>query len=296
MKEKRKRKINGVVLILDEVTSVDDWWKVVKFHVDKGEFSKDVIVISGSSSLGISKSVERFPGRRGLGKEVLVLPLSFPQFVEVKGYRPEEVLSDSALTVSLFDEYKIKGGFPKSINEHKDAEEALIDGIVSEIYKAKRELGRVQDILRSVMSKVPSALSFNSIANDLGISHVTVEEYIEFLKDLFLLQIAYHKVGNEVNKRKEKKIFFRDPFAYGALSRWVHKEMKEEALLEHIVQEHLLRKFGEVFYFKNNHEIDVIAGDYKIEVKKERAHRGYPRETTILSETEIPIFLLKIEK
>ncbi len=120
MKEKRKRKINGVVLILDEVTSVDDWWKVVKFHVDKGEFSKDVIVISGSSSLGISKSVERFPGRRGLGKEVLVLPLSFPQFVEVKGYRPEEVLSDSALTVSLFDEYKIKGGFPKSINEHKE--------------------------------------------------------------------------------------------------------------------------------------------------------------------------------
>ncbi|BAB66178.1 ATP-binding protein [Sulfurisphaera tokodaii] len=293
IKEKRKRKVESTILILDEVTSVEDWWKIVKYYIDKGEFSKDVIIVSGSSSLGVTKSVERFPGRRGYGKEVLVLPLSFPQFVEVHGYKIDKVLTDSALALSLFDEYKKKGGFPKSINEHKDAGEALIYGIISEIFKAKREVGKVQDILRSIMTKIPSVMSFNSIANDLGISHLTVEDYVKLLKDIFLVDIAYYKVGNEVNRKKEKKIFFRDPFIYTTMAKWVHREVREEAMLEHIVQEHMLRKFGEVFYFKNNREIDVIANDYKIEIKKERSHKGYPKEVIVLSEDDIPLFLLR---
>ncbi|WP_256202728.1 AAA family ATPase [Sulfuracidifex tepidarius] len=96
VKEKRRRGVKSAVLILDEVTPLEDWWKIIKYYIDKGELSTDVIIVSGSSSLGITKSVERFPGRKGYGKEISVLPLSFPQFVEVHGYKREEVLSDSA--------------------------------------------------------------------------------------------------------------------------------------------------------------------------------------------------------
>ncbi|WP_246252928.1 hypothetical protein [Acidianus brierleyi] len=50
----------------------------------------------------------------------------------------------------------------------------------------------------SLLDKIPSSISFNSIASDLGISHNTVSEYIEFLTDIFLIDVAYLKSGNEI--------------------------------------------------------------------------------------------------
>jgi len=35
-------------------------------------------------------------------------------------------------------------------------------------------------------------------------------------------------------------------------------------LYEWIVQSHLKRRFGEVYYYRNNYEIDAIAGNLKI--------------------------------
>ncbi len=293
IKEEKRRREDKNLLVLDEVTSVDEWWKVLKFFIDEGEFRNDVIIVSGSSTLGLTKVPERFPGRRGNGKEVKVLPLSFPEFVEVLGFKKEDLLYDNTKALALFEEYKTKGGFPKSINGNKDAQEALIDGILSEVYKYGRSPKLVQDILYSLMEKIPSALSYNSIANELGISHNTVREYLEFLSDLLIIGIAYLKEGEKVITRREKKVFFRDPFILHTISDWVGKEFDDNAILENIIQEHLFRKFGEIYFFKDSYEIDVISGDYKIEVKSKRSHRGYPRGVTIISEEEAPSFLLK---
>ncbi|WP_232049015.1 ATP-binding protein [Sulfuracidifex tepidarius] len=93
--------------------------------------------------------------------------------------------------------------------------------------------------------------------------------------------------------RKEKKVFFRDPFIYRTLAKWLHRQLRDDAILEHVVQEHLFRKYGEVFYFKNDFEIDIVVGGLKIEVKAERSHRGYPKDVTLLSKGEIPMFLLR---
>ncbi len=62
-----------------------------------------------------------------------VLPLSFPEFIEVKGFTREEVLFDTDLQRAPFKEYKEKGGFPKPVNGNPDAEESFIDGLVSDI-------------------------------------------------------------------------------------------------------------------------------------------------------------------
>jgi predicted AAA+ superfamily ATPase len=60
------------------------------------------------------------------------------------------------------------------------------------------------------------------------------------------------------------------------------------------VQSHLKRKFGEVFYYRNSYEIDVIAGNLKIEIKSKRAHRNYPKDVIILDENNLPLFLAVI--
>lgn len=293
IKEKRKRNIENNVIILDEVTSIDEWWKILKFFIDQGEFKDDVIIVSGSSTLGLTKIPEKFPGRRGKGREIEVLPLSFPEFIEILGYKREDLIYDNARAKALFDEYKLKGGFPKSINDNPDAKQVLIYGVLSEIYKYNKSPRLVQDIFYSLIDKIPSALSYNSIANEVGISHNTVREYLEFLSDLLIIGIAYLKEKDKIMMRKEKKLFFRDPFILHSISEWVSKEFDESALLENIVQEHLFRKYKDVYFFKNSYEIDIIAGEYKLEIKSKRAHRGYPKDVTIISEEEIPNFLLK---
>lgn len=161
--------------------------------MDQGELKNYTVTVSGSSTLGISKSPEKFPGRKGHGKEVVVLPLSFPEYALVKGYRRENLLYDPSQMSRAFHDYLREGGFPRSANGEADAEEALVDGIMSEIYKHGRNPRLVQDILTSLLGKIPSALSYNSIATDLGTSHNTVADYLEFLSDLLLIGIAFWK-------------------------------------------------------------------------------------------------------
>ncbi|WP_238027408.1 DUF4143 domain-containing protein [Metallosphaera javensis (ex Hofmann et al. 2022)] len=197
--------------------------------------------MSGSSILGVSKSPERFPGRKGNGREMVVLPLSFPEFAGVKSHARRDLLYDSAVLSRVFSGYMRHGGFPRSINSNPDASEALMDGVVSEIHKHRRNPGTVQDILHSLLGKIPSALSHNSIASDIGISHNTVAEYLDFLSDLLVIGIAYWK-GERVDRKKEKKVFFRDPFLLNVISSWVGQNYGESALLENVVQEHLYRK------------------------------------------------------
>ncbi|MEM5879643.1 MAG: hypothetical protein QXU74_04100 [Candidatus Aenigmatarchaeota archaeon] len=69
--------------------------------------------------------------------------------------------------------------------------------------------------------------------------------------------------------------------------------MRKDAIYEWIVQDNLLRKFGEVYYFRNRYEIDCIAGDLKIEVKAGKPHRAYTKDVIILDKEDLAKFLLK---
>jgi len=65
-------------------------------------------------------------------------------------------------------------------------------------------------------------------------------------------------------------------------------------LIENVVQEHLYRKFGEIYYYRNEYEIDCIANGLKIEVKAGKPHRRYPKDVIVLEEEEIPKFLIEL--
>ena len=292
--EKRGRKVQSAYVFLDEITAIEDWWRIIKYYIDRGDFGKDVITVSGSSTIGLIKIPERFPGRVGWGTETAVLPLSFDEFASIMGYGAEDLLYDRQLLEDVFDVYKKVGGFPKPINEHHDAEEAFVKGLISEIYKQGKSLRIAQDILGSILERMPGVMSYNSVASDVGISHNTVREYIEFFTDLLITGVAYLK-ADKIFTRKEKKIFFRDPFIGRSIAGWVNANYTEDSILEHIVQEHLLRKFGGVYYYRNRSEIDVIAGDLRIEIKTARPHRGYPKDVKVLSEKDIPAFLITLQ-
>ena len=85
-----------------------------------------------------------------------------------------------------------------------------------------------------------------------------------------------------------------DPYLVKSLSLWINTKYLESALYEWVVQSHLKRRFGEVYYYRNSYEIDVIAGNLKIEIKSKRAHKNYPKDVIILDESNLPLFLAVI--
>ena len=69
------------LVLLDEVTSAPDWRTALKVMWDDGRIDRDVVVCTGSSAVELARgAVERLPGRRGAGRDLLVLPQSFGAF------------------------------------------------------------------------------------------------------------------------------------------------------------------------------------------------------------------------
>lgn len=297
---KRLERIESSFIFLDEVTSLKDWWRIVKGYVDMGILKNDVLIISGSSSLKLKREAELFPGRRGKGKDIFVLPLTFREFLEVNGIViestgkvEEDMKSLWRIEGEIREKFKVYlnvGGFPISINEDPTAELQLISSIESELLRTGKSLGLAKAILSTIFKKAPSPLSFSTIGSDVGVSYKTAQDYLEVLQNLFILNVALFK-RDEIKWRKERKFFFSDPFLAKTLSLWCGEKYLESAFYEWIVQEHLWRKFSSVYYFRNRFEIDCIAGSLKIEVKIGKPHRDYPKNVLILDLENLPIFL-----
>ena len=292
---RRFKQANGIessVIILDEVTGLEDWWRVVKGYVDLNLLEWDVLVLLGSASFRLRRFAEAFPGRRGEGRTVEVLPLSFPEYLSVHGV---EAKRGEGRVLALFERYLETGGYPRSVNGDEEFAEDLVASVEKDAVKAGRDPKLLRMVARELISRAPGATSFNAIAGDLGISHNTVHDYVRLMEDMFLVGVAYMREGGRVLYRREKKIFFRDPFAARAFATLLGAELSEAALLEWVVQEHAYRRFGEVYFWRNGYEVDVIAGRCRVEVKKGRAHRRYPKGVLVLSEEEVPFFLLELQ-
>ena len=288
-------------LFFDEINSVNDWWRVIKGYIDLGAFSRDVIVLTGSSSLRLRGEVELFPGRRGFGRDVYVYPLSFREFAELFGFKfdlsgdfDRDFIGLSLYRddlIRIFDEYVRFGGFPLSINRDPRAEEYFLLGFQGELLRIGRRIELVRSIVSSIFRKAPSPISYSTIGRDVGVSYKTVQDYIDVLRCLFILGIAYFKVDGRIVWRKERKFFVLDPFIARCLSFWVGESFLESAFYEWIVQSHLFRRFGSVYYFRDRFEIDCIADGFRVEVKAGKPFRRYPKNVLVIGRDDIPVFL-----
>jgi len=278
-------------IFLDEVTSITEWWKAVKYLIDTGKLKNCVLTVTGSSSLRIKRDIELFPGRTGYGKIIEVLPLNFKEFVQVHGVKKYKLEYDKVL--ELFKKYLEIGGFPLTINGFSSNH--ILNALVGEFVRFGKSLEISKETFASLISKIPSALSFRAIAQDTsGYSYKTIQEYLEFFRNLYIIDFAYLKEGSKILYRKERKIFFRDPLLLNIFSVWSNSRYIYSALIENVVQEHLYRRFGEIYYYRNSYEIDCIANDLKIEVKVGKPHRRYPKNVILLDEEEIQQFLINL--
>jgi predicted AAA+ superfamily ATPase len=183
-------------LFLDEITSVKDWQRGIKWLWDQHLLKNSTVVATGSQSMDIKASTERLPGRRGVTNEPLdkiMLPMKFAEYVQLLDPKLREVLDTnfrqheprlemlSQLTQGKLDnrlialygyieelneylnDYMLTGGIPQVVNEYwakRRIEERLYTTYLDSILGQLALLGRDETFVKQLIGKTLSTLSW----------------------------------------------------------------------------------------------------------------------------------------
>lgn len=313
-------------LFLDEITSVDDWQKAIKFLIDGGQLRHCTLLATGSQAASILRAAERLPGRRGSvadSYDKILQPMSFSEFVRVRNSelakfiegekidanRKKDILADIAakqipdiihklnagfvdVLNRCLDEYMVTGGLPKIVNEkiiHNFVADPVyrtyLDGIKADWGLHSADM--VRQFGSALATSMGSAVSWSSLLRqtDFG-SWSTVQKYVYLLNDASVIHIVhlFGEKSKQARFRKEKKIYFTDPFYYSLFSN-LHKTkdwfvVSEEFLMEEknaggiaecVAADHLARlmydtadsrimfdRNNHLFYWKDKQEVDFV--------------------------------------
>ena len=313
--------VKNSLILLDEVTFVEEWFRALKARIDRGSLKKDVLVVTGSASIDLFAGKERFPGRRGHGRDVYMYPLSFGDYVEVTSQlRPSRCLPhearfphclkankafESTLQAS-FNTYLKTGGFPLPLREYAAngrvspaSYKAYLDWVRADWAKAGRSDKLMKEVIAYLLETAPSPISWSGIARHTSLgSPNTAREYVETLEKLMAAKIIYWSdLNGKVNYRKNKKIHFIDPFLYHVFEKYTRTKALEPAIVEAAVATHMARLYP-VTHWRNSSEIDVIAltpqGPLRLEVKWRPHPHKHIHGAQVLDKKLTPIFLASI--
>lgn len=288
----RPRCNSRLFIFLDEISFVTDWQKAIKEMADTGLLKYSLVLLTGSSILDLKFGSEFLAGRRGkvYPADIFYYPLSFKEFVNL--VEPDLVENVQVLALSyslpklkkLYYDFLITGGFPKTINEfyvlsriENSTYETLLTWFENDLHKTGRSEVRAYELINNIIRTLTTPVSFTKLARDSAFaSHFAVQEYIEILEKMFILfPINTFLIDQKKSDpKKNKKIYFSDPFIFNALYLKGQERMENPYLqskkivdsdifpnlVENSVAFHLRRLFPQLYRGKiGNNEVDFVA-------------------------------------
>ncbi|MHA1269086.1 MAG: ATP-binding protein [Candidatus Helarchaeota archaeon] len=314
--------VNSSFILLDEITFVQEWWRAIKSRIDIKQMKNDILIITGSGSIELLKQKERFPGRRGNGQDLILLPLSFDKYIslfskiDIKKLEITEIdeIIDaikinkifSQKIIQLFANYLECGGFPLSIIDFntkgkigQNTKRSYLDWLRSDWQKDNKNERYIKEIISYLIKSRLSPISWLSITKETSInSPHTIETYITTLENIYAVKVLYQiEPDFKINYKKNKKIHFIDPFIYRLMAEYTRSEVYSENIVESTVATHIARKIP-TYYWKNKTEIDVIGiinnEQVGFEVKwgpKSWKKPDHLKKAHLLTKENIPLFL-----
>ena len=188
-------------VILDEIQRVPDLLSYIQSIVDENK-APGQFIITGSQQFEVLNNISQsLAGRTALLK---LLPLSIPEIKDI-------------VDVSLIDKLIYTGFYPRLYDMNLEPHQALGDYIVTYVERDIRQLISIKDLnlfekfLKLCAGRIGQLLNFQSLANDVGVSHTTVKSWLSILEVsyvIFLLPPWY----NNFSKRliKSPKLYFYD--------------------------------------------------------------------------------------
>lgn len=263
---------NFFLLIIDEVTFVQHWDRVIKALADEGYFKKGLCLLTGSDTLILKEAAMSFPGRRGIADKTdfHLYPLTFKEYVDLR--EPKSTPNNDKL-YSLFKDYLQSGGYLRAINDLAQHGKIMQSTFLTyehwirgDFLKQGKNEEYLLSVLRVLMIIGVSQVSYSTMTQKIGL--MSKETCIDYCRLLERMDIMINLQAFDQNKklgfpRKDRKFHFFDPFIKHTVNHWLHREGYinsldyESALVEATVASHCYR-FGKAFYFKGEGEIDVI--------------------------------------
>jgi hypothetical protein len=197
-------------------------------------------------------------------------PLDFEEFLLFKGSNIKLPKKSSEITepifeilTNLYDEYLHFGGFPevtlkKRVAEKKKSlEDIFISYFQLEVLRLKdfRKNKVIRDLILLLLQRTGSKLDINKLSSELGVSRITLAEYVSFLQETYFISLLSPFSRNRDSEiRKAPKIYGCD---CGLMN--YYARINEGQLFENNVFQNLKLK-GEVNYYqkKTGAEIDFI--------------------------------------
>jgi len=249
------------ILFLDEIQIIEGWEKFARRMVD----SKYLIYITGSNAKMLSKEIATTLGGRFLIFEVF--PYNFCEFLIAKqiNHNSTDIYSTEkkAILINEFNEFLNYGGLPEIVNIK--AKRNYLNNIFQKIYLGdialRNDINNIyalKYIPNKIAETIRSSLSYTRLTNlikslDVKVGKATIIQYIEMIKDSFLL----FTINNIDSKFSEKitnpKYYFYDT---GLLNLFLINQIP--ALLENLVAIYLIQNCdNESIYFFNNNSYEI---------------------------------------
>jgi predicted AAA+ superfamily ATPase len=263
-------------VVLDEIQKVRDWENTIKTYYDL--YPRIKFFLSGSASVALRKrSRESLAGRI---LDVVVRPLSFPEFLEMNGKDMSEIRKNPDLwkreIFPLFVRYLKWGTFPEIATEEDEdfARRYLLDTIVDRIVHRDlpgeyeiRDLELLKAIVQLIGNKPGMTVIYQELSKSLGRDQRTIANYFEYLEYGLLVRFVFNYRGSPLaSMRKSKKAYLSSPNLAFALNPDFERQLP--FLLENIVCSETDAKF----FYKNSFEIDFVLPENEglvgLEVKK----------------------------
>lgn len=194
----------NTVIALDEAQRIPEIGLKLKIITDQMKGVK--IITTGSSSLDLAAGLsESLTGRK---REFILLPLTFKELVDTHGLLEEK---------RLLHRRMIYGYYPEVVTTHGEERDILHELVDSYLYKDILNLDlvakpdKLNKLIQALAYQIGSQVSYNEIAQLVGLDSKTVERYIDILEKCFVVFRVNSFSRNLRNELKSsKKVFFWD--------------------------------------------------------------------------------------
>jgi len=211
-------RLNGIIgknklIIIDEAQRIQDIGLALKLIVDN--FPGIQVIASGSSAFELADRInEPLTGRK---IEMFLYPLSFEEMTGHTSLQEEK---------RMIEHRMIFGYYPEVVTspaEEKEVLKSLTDAFLYKdilMYEKLKKPSLVEKLLQALALQLGNQVSYNELAQFLGVDNQTIERYINILEKayvIFSLPSLSRNMRNEL--KKSHKIYFYDNGIRNALIR-----------------------------------------------------------------------------
>lgn len=252
-------------LFFDEIESVNGWPDFLS------KLYKDKFIHLYFSSSSNRTTTFQFPKMfQGRLKKYEIFPLSFKEFLDFSGVKPETHSPAIKLQmVKSFEEYSKFGGFPEVVLAPREKKQGILTSYVNTIlYKDILEKHGLKNsflmkyLLKYCVLNTGNIISINKIFTDLkqrdiSVSKNTLYEYFEALRNSYVIKLlSKYETSHSKTSQSQKRVYMVDtglmiPFHFDD-SGTMNSRVRNMIFLD------LLRDQKNISYFKKRKEIDFV--------------------------------------